>query len=159
MLHGADFIGKFQPMRLPLTLLIAFVSTACSLPRWPVDAPLSSPYGLRLLGWHPDFHDGVDIPVPVGTGVTAMKAGTVTFAGEQRGYGMVIVIQHGASVRTLYAHLSRINVQAGQHVETRQLIGLSGKSGNATGAHLHFEIQRWGRPEDPVPLLGGPPGH
>jgi len=70
----------------------------------------------------------------------------------------VVVLQHGANVRTLYAHLSKLNVRAGQRVTARDVIGLSGRSGNATGPHLHFEIRRWGRPEDPVTLLGGPPG-
>jgi murein DD-endopeptidase MepM/ murein hydrolase activator NlpD len=158
MLHGISFIRKFTPMRYLLPMLVAFTVSGCALPRWPVDAPLSSPYGLRFLGLRPDIHQGVDIPVPVGTPVTAMKAGTVEFAGEQRGYGLVVVLRHGGSVRTLYAHLSKIQVQRGQQVDSRQVIGLSGKSGNATGAHLHFEVQRWGRAEDPVTLLGEPRG-
>ena len=86
-----------------------------------------------------------------------MKSGDVAFAGEQRGYGLVVVLQHGRNVRTVYAHLSRINVKTGQPVKAGEVIGLSGRSGNATGAHLHFEIRRWGRAEDPVTLLGGPP--
>ena len=157
MLHSSDFVGKFPSMRLLAPLLFALAATACSLPHWPVAAPLSSPYGLRFLGWRPDIHEGVDIPVPVGTAITAVKPGNVAFAGEQRGYGLVVVLQHGSSVRTIYAHLSRINVRSGEHVAARQVIGLSGRSGNATGAHLHFEIRRWGRAEDPVSLLGEPP--
>ena len=157
MLHHVEFIGKFIPMRLPVAMLFTLVTAACSLPHWPVEAPLSSPYGIRFLGLRPDFHDGVDIPLPIGTAISAMKSGDVAFAGEQRGYGLVVVLQHGPNVRTVYAHLSRISVRAGQHVAARDVIGLSGRSGNATGAHLHFEIQRWGRAEDPVALLGGPP--
>jgi murein DD-endopeptidase MepM/ murein hydrolase activator NlpD len=157
MLHDVEFIRKFQPMRCTVPLLAAFAIAACALPRWPVHAPLSSPYGLRFFGLRPDIHEGVDIPVPVGTPVTAVKSGTVAVAGELRGYGLVVVLLHGHSLRTVYAHLSKLNVQSGQRVQAQQVIGLSGKSGNATGAHLHFEVQRWGHAEDPVPLLGGLP--
>jgi murein DD-endopeptidase MepM/ murein hydrolase activator NlpD len=158
MLHPNDFIRKFMAMRFFMPLLAAFAIGACSLPRWPVEAPLTSPYGIRFFGLRPDFHEGVDISVPVGTPVAAMTSGTVAFAGDMRGYGLVIVLRHSASLRTVYAHLSRIDVRAGQRVAGRQLIGLSGKSGNASGPHLHFEVQRWGHAEDPVPLLGGAPG-
>lgn len=127
------------------------------MPRWPVDAPMTSPYGLRFLGLEPDLHKGVDLAVPVGTPVNAVKGGTVEFAGEMRGYGLVVILSHGANVRTVYAHLSKLSVKKGDRVKGRQLIALSGQSGNAYGPHLHFEVQRWGHQEDPVPLLGGPP--
>ncbi|HEX6558684.1 MAG TPA: M23 family metallopeptidase [Longimicrobiales bacterium] len=145
-------------MRVLLILLLGISMGACALPRWPVAAPLTSPYGLRFLGLRPDIHRGVDLAVPVGTPVAAMKSGTVEFAGEMQGYGMVVILRHGASLRSVYAHLSQISVRRGDRVEGRQVIGLSGASGNASGPHLHFEIDRWGRAEDPVPLLGGLPG-
>jgi murein DD-endopeptidase MepM/ murein hydrolase activator NlpD len=132
---------------------------ACSIPRWPVNAPVSSPFGLRFLGWSPDFHHGVDLAVPVGTAVTAMKKGKVAFAGEMSGYGLVVILQHGPHLRTVYGHLSEIMVRQGDEVGGGQVIAKSGQSGNASGAHLHFEIQRWGQDEDPIPLLGGFPGH
>ena len=138
-------------------LLLLSMSTACSLPRWPVDAPLTSPYGLRFLGFNPDVHKGVDLAVPVGTPVTSIKSGTVEFAGEMRGYGTVVIVRHGGTVRSIYAHLSKLSVQKGDRVDGRQVLGLSGQSGNASGPHLHFEVQRWGRQEDPVTLLGAPP--
>jgi murein DD-endopeptidase MepM/ murein hydrolase activator NlpD len=146
-------------MRVLLLLALCLSSAACSLPRWPVEAPLSSPYGLRFMGFNPDIHKGVDIPVPVGTPVHAMKSGRVEFAGEMRGYGNVIVLSHGSNVRSIYAHLSKISVKTGDRVKGRQEIALSGQSGNASGPHLHFEVERWGRQEDPVALLGPPPGH
>ena len=117
---------------------------------------MTSPWGLRLLGWRPDFHHGVDIYVPTGTPVHAMKSGQVAVAGSQAGYGNVVVLSHG-STQTIYAHLSEIQVKTGESVKGGQVIGLSGASGNATGPHLHFEIIRDGRSEDPVLLLGGPP--
>jgi len=76
-----------------------------------------------------------------------------------QGYGRVIWVDHGPHVMTVYAHLSEIYVQVGQQLESRQVLGLSGQSGNATAPHLHFEVWRWGRERDPVPLLGGAPGH
>jgi murein DD-endopeptidase MepM/ murein hydrolase activator NlpD len=75
-----------------------------------------------------------------------------------RGYGRVVWLDHGGSVLTVYAHLSEVGVEAGEHVGARHVIGLSGESGDVTAPHLHFEIWRWGRVADPVPLLGGPPG-
>jgi murein DD-endopeptidase MepM/ murein hydrolase activator NlpD len=130
---------------------------ACSIPRWPVDGTVTSPFGLRLRGWSPDLHHGVDVAAPEGTRVLAMKNGRVEFAGTRGGYGQTVIISHGRNVRTLYAHLSRIDVRAGQRVRGGDVIGAVGRTGNATGPHLHFEVQRWGRVEDPVPLLGGFP--
>jgi murein DD-endopeptidase MepM/ murein hydrolase activator NlpD len=146
-------------MRLNSVLLMLLATTACSLPRWPVNAPLTSAYGIRFLGLKPELHKGVDLAVPLGTPVTAMKSGVVEFAGEMRGYGFVVVLRHSATLRTTYGHLSKISVMQGDHVAARQVIALSGQSGNAMGPHLHFEVQRWGREEDPVSLLGGPPHH
>lgn len=143
-------------MRVAVFLLILML-TGCSIPRWPVSGALSSPYGLRFRGISPDFHHGVDVAVPVGSPVSAMKRGKVSFAGEMSGYGLVVFIQHGPRLRTVYGHLSAITVRKGDDVRGGQLIGKSGRTGNASGAHLHFEIHRWGRGEDPVEMLGGLP--
>ncbi|MEX2281913.1 MAG: M23 family metallopeptidase [Gemmatimonadota bacterium] len=137
-------------------LLMVFV-TGCSLPRWPVRAALTSPYGLRLDGGLPEIHRGVDLAVPTGTPVLAMRDGTVHFAGTMGGYGTVVILQHGVNTRSVYAHLSELRVRTGDRVKGQQVIALSGASGNASGPHLHFEIQRWGRAEDPVLLLGSAP--
>jgi murein DD-endopeptidase MepM/ murein hydrolase activator NlpD len=137
-------------------LLLAALS-GCSIPRWPVDAPVTSPFGLRFFGLRPDFHNGVDLAAPMGTPVSAMKNGEVAFAGQMSGYGLVVMLQHGPRLRTVYAHLSEVLVRKGDAVKGGQVIARSGNSGNASGAHLHFEIQRWGRDEDPVELLGGLP--
>lgn len=143
--------------RLLVLGLAAVLAAGCSVPRWPVEGTVSSPFGLRLRGWSPDLHRGVDVAAPEGTPVSAMKGGRVTFAGARGGYGNTIIIEHGSNVRTLYAHLSRIDVRAGQRVRGGEVIGAVGRTGNATGPHLHFEVVRWGRQEDPVPLLGGFP--
>lgn len=118
---------------------------------------MTSAYGLRFRGLWPEIHEGVDLAVPTGTPIRAMKAGTVRYAGTLGGYGLCVILQHGRNVQSLYAHLSRIDVRVGEQVAHRAVIGLSGSTGNATGPHLHFEIWRWGRSEDPVPLLGGFP--
>jgi len=129
----------------------------CSIPRWPAHGPITSPFGLRFDGLRPEIHRGVDIALPEGTPVTAMKRGRVRHAGPLGAYGLTVIIEHGPTLVTLYAHLSEVWVRAGEEVKGRQVIGLSGRTGNATGPHLHFEVRRWGRHEDPVPLLGGPP--
>lgn len=144
--------------RSALLLCLTLLEAACSIPRWPVHGPLTSPFGLRIHGLWPEIHRGVDIGVPTGTPVHAMAAGRIRWAGTMRGYGKVVWIDHGGSVLSVYAHLSVIQVQTGQRVDGGETIGLSGSSGDATGPSLHFEIWRWGRQVDPVPLLGGPPG-
>jgi murein DD-endopeptidase MepM/ murein hydrolase activator NlpD len=143
------------PRLAALTLLVLI--SACSIPRWPVEGPVSSPFGLRGHGFDYGVHRGIDIAVPTGTPIRAMSRGTVHFAGTMSGYGKVVILDHRGGVRTLYAHLSEIHVTTGDGVDGRAVIGLSGATGRVTGPHLHFEIQRHGRPEDPVPLLGSLP--
>lgn len=139
-----------------LGLALALFVTGCSLPRWPVEGRVTSPFGLRQDGFRLDLHRGIDIAVPLGTPVRAMAPGRVAFAGTMSGYGFVVMIDHG-DVRTVYAHLSELRVEEGRELVSREVIGLSGSSGRSSAPHLHFEIQRRGRAEDPVPLLGGFP--
>jgi len=146
-------------MRRAAAGLIALLAAAgCSIPRWPVDGPLTSPYGMRWRGLLPEVHRGVDIVVPEGTEVRTMAPGRVRFAGTMSGYGNVVWMDHGGEVLTVYAHLSQLLVRTGDVVGSRAVIGLSGATGDATGPHLHFELWRWGWERDPVPLLGGRPG-
>lgn len=151
-----------RPMRARLAVgaaLLAAVSLAgCAIPRWPVEGPMTSAFGVRWRGVLPQIHRGVDISVPTGTEVQSMANGVVRYAGWQGDYGNVVWIDHGGSVLTVYAHLSEIRVTAGQAVRAGQVVALSGASGNASGPHLHFEVWRWSRQVDPVPLLGGYPG-
>ena len=139
-------------------VLLALGLAGCGLPRWPVEAPMTSAYGLRFSGIVPGTHRGVDLDVPRGTPVRAMADGQVRYAGSMSGYGNVVWLDHGGSVLTVYAHLSEIHVSVGTLVRGRSVIALSGASGDVTGPHLHFEVWRWGRPVDPVPLLGRKPG-
>ena len=86
-----------------------------------------------------------------------MAPGSVRYAGPMVGYGSVVWMDHGGGVLTVYAHLSEMRVRTGDVVEGHEVVGLSGATGEASGPHLHFELWRWGREQDPVPLLGGPP--
>ena len=151
------------PFRAGRALVLALAGlslllSGCAIPRWPAEGPLISPFGVRWRGLLPDLHRGVDIQIPTGSEVRAMSPGRVLYAGEMSGYGLVVWLEHGGEVITNYAHLSELHVRAGDVVEGGQVIALSGASGNAEGPHLHFEVWRWGREVDPVPLLGGFPG-
>ncbi|HEY2187652.1 MAG TPA: M23 family metallopeptidase, partial [Caldimonas sp.] len=95
-------------------------------------------------------HNGVDFGAPTGTPVRTVGDGVVEFAGWQNGYGNVIHIQHGIARSTVYAHLSRIDVVQGQHVEQGAVIGAVGQTGWATGPHLHFEVKIDGLQQDPL---------
>lgn len=141
----------------PLALVVIVVVSGCGLPRWPAQAPVTSPYGLRTLGSRLDMHHGVDLGVPTGTPVRAMSGGIVSLAGEKRGYGLAVMIDHGGGWVTLYGHLDRVDVAVGDRVPAGRQVGLSGNTGVSTAPHLHFEVRRFGRSRDPVPLLGGFP--
>ena len=95
-------------------------------------------------------HKGVDYGAPTGTPIRTVGDGTVDFAGWQNGYGNVVEIRHSAQRSTLYAHMSRIDVKRGAHVEQGQRIGAVGSTGWATGPHLHFEVKVDGVQQDPM---------
>ncbi|MEU9736986.1 M23 family metallopeptidase [Streptomyces sp. NPDC048002] len=106
-------------------------------------------------------HSGQDFAVATGTQVYAAHGGTVVKAGgngagDGPAYGNAIVIKHGNGTYSQYAHLSKIQVKAGQVVKTGQRIALSGNTGNSSGPHLHFEIRKtanYGSAVDPVSFL------
>lgn len=145
-----------SPRRVLLVATL-LASLACGVPTWPVDAPMTSDFGLRFRGMTPDIHRGVDLRVPTGTEIHAMAQGSVRFAGTMSGFGNVVWLDHGGSILTVYAHLSTIRVGQGQRVRRGEVLGLSGQTGDATAPHLHFEVWRGGHEVDPVPLLGGRP--
>ncbi|MEG3628392.1 M23 family metallopeptidase [Streptomyces poriticola] len=106
-------------------------------------------------------HSGQDFAVPVGTSVHAVHGGTVVKAGgngagDGPAYGNAVVIKHGNGTYSQYAHLSTVQVKAGQVVKTGQQIAKSGNTGNSSGPHLHFEIRttpNYGSAVDPVSFL------
>ncbi len=116
---------------------------------WPVNGPITSPFGSR---WGRP-HEGVDIAVPSGTPIRAADAGSVASAGPTGGYGNYICVQHGGSLSTCYAHLSRIGVSTGDSVGQGDVIGSSGCTGNCFGDHLHFETRENGQAVDPMGYL------
>ena len=100
-------------------------------------------------------HAGIDLMAPYGSPVRAAAAGTVTYVGRYYAYGNIVDISHPDGSTTRYAHLSRFaaGLAPGSRVTTGQDIGAIGTSGNAHGAHLHFEVRRNGRPVDPKPFI------
>jgi murein DD-endopeptidase MepM/ murein hydrolase activator NlpD len=132
------------------------------LPQWraPLEsARVSSFYGARKkpLPSSSSFHHGIDFAAKRGTAVLAPAAGTVAestglYDGQPK-YGQVIVIDHGNGLRSMYAHLDRRSVRAGDKVAAGQAIGLSGASGRVSGPHLHLEVLRDGGHIDPAQLI------
>jgi len=98
------------------------------------------------------FHEGMDFSAPIGTEVYATGNGAIEMAGHDDGggYGNEIIIDHGYSYKTVYAHLSRIFVKPGQKVLRGQIIGYVGNTGKSTSPHLHYEVRKNGVPLNPI---------
>ncbi len=124
---------------------------------YPVKNIVTSYYGWRTLNGQSDFHYGIDLRAAVGTKIAASDGGKVAFAGTLGGmnasYGKLIIIDHENGFRTYYAHLSSFSVKTGDRVYQGQIIGKSGVTGNVTGPHLHFEIRKDGKTQDPLKYL------
>lgn len=117
---------------------------------------ISSGFGMRRHPIFGDFHahQGVDFPKPYGTAVYPARDGVVVFAGWRGKYGRVVEIRHGDGGSTIYGHLARFFVSAGETVRKDKLLGLVGSSGLSTGPHLHFEYRTAsGRAFDPRYIL------
>lgn len=128
------------------------------LNRIPAIRPLKNMYAITSgfgRRYHPILkrlraHTGVDIAAPKGTPIYATADGTVTSESPGGGYGLTIVINHGFSYKTLYAHLSKKAVKPGQKVKRGQVIGYVGSTGMSTGSHLHYEVIKNGQRVNPV---------
>jgi murein DD-endopeptidase MepM/ murein hydrolase activator NlpD len=116
---------------------------------WPVNGPLTSPFGMR---WG-RLHAGIDIGVGFGTPIRAAAAGTVIYSGWLGGYGNLVVIDHGSGLSTAYGHQQAVYVGQGAGVAQGDVIGEVGSTGNSTGPHLHFEVRVNGSPVDPLGYL------
>ena len=149
----------FIPGAAPAPVPVA-VQTAPGAPRevqpgragrllWPVRGVIYSPFGPRG-GEH---HDGLDLAAPEGSPIVAAADGTVVFAGEQRGYGRIILVAHAGDIVTVYAHNRDNQVKAGDKVVRGQQLATVGRSGNASGPHLHFEVRAGTKPRDPLAML------
>ena len=129
--------------------------------RMPIQfARLSSTFGARR---HPvlgsmRMHKGVDYAARTGTPIMAAGDARVQFAGTQRGYGNVVILDHGRGYTTLYGHMSRFgNVKTGQRVNQGTVIGYVGSTGMSTGPHLHYEFRVNGQHRNPLSVTMPPP--
>jgi murein DD-endopeptidase MepM/ murein hydrolase activator NlpD len=131
---------------------------------WPTEGRISQRFGPTKFTGEPafcyegtcyaHFHDGLDIATPVGTLVLAMAAGRVILAGRVADGAVVVMIDHGAKVETLYGHLEpALAVRNGDQVTAGQLLGTVGLTGHTTGPHLHFELWNGAKPIDPLTVL------
>src|SRR5687767_11924598 len=121
---------------------------------WPASGAVTGWYGERR---GRSRHPGTDIDGETGDPVVAAAAGTVAWAGRApagySGYGIVVIVDHGDGVQTLYAHLSAVAVGTGDAVRAGDRIGGIGSTGHSTGSHLHFEVRRHGAITNPADFL------
>ncbi len=112
----------------------------------------SSPFGMRFHPIHRRWkmHTGVDLTAPRGTDIHSTGDGKVIKAGWGNGYGHMVVIEHGFSLKTVYSHMSKILVKEGQKIKRGEVLGLVGSSGTATCNHLHYEVRVNDIPKNPL---------
>ena len=118
----------------------------------PTSGYLSCGFGIRIdpFTGRKQPHRGVDLAADIGTPVYAPADGIVSYVGRDVGLGKLVRINHLYNYITVYAHLSRIAVKRGQHVERGQIIGTVGNTGYSTGPHLHYEVHYQGRAQNPL---------
>lgn len=120
-----------------------------ALLRWPLYGTIHSGFGRRGRR----HHDGVDIEARRGDPIHVAADGWVVFSGSRGAYGRTVVVDHGDGLSTLYAHADVLKVKRGEPVRAGQTIARVGRSGNARGAHLHFEVRIDGQPVNPLEHL------
>lgn len=131
---------------LAIALITLLPAAALAERKSPVDGGvLTSSPGLRLDPFGSGrmiMHNGWDIAVPTGTPVHPTQEGTVYFAGQYKGYGNLVAIEHGKGYISLYGHNSEILVKPGTYVTSKTVIALSGNTGRSTGPHIHYEVRQ-----------------
>jgi murein DD-endopeptidase MepM/ murein hydrolase activator NlpD len=144
-----------QPGRMPPNLILAIPEFADPVPlfAWPLEGGVSSNFGRRRMGWH----RGIDIMAPPGAPIVAAAAGMVIASGVEGRYGRVVKLAHENGFTSVYAHNTENVVELGQWVSAGQIIATVGRTGRATGEHLHFEIRHEGLAYNPLYLLPLPP--
>jgi len=123
---------------------------------WPLYGLITSTYGWRsnpFGGSGGEYHDGVDIAAPYGIAIRATADGRVELSGWNGSYGISVTLYHRNGIETLYGHMSRTAVLAGQTVKKGQVIGYEGSTGRATGAHCHYQIIINGNAVNPMTYL------
>lgn len=116
---------------------------------WPVRGAINSRFGWR----GSRRHEGIDIKARKGTPIQAAEAGRVIYSGRLSDYGRVVILKHAGRYSSVYAHNHRNRVNKGDFVEKGQTIAEVGKTGNASGSHLHFEVRRDRVAQDPLRYL------
>lgn len=124
-------------------------STTSTQFMWPIVGTITSKYGWRSSG----FHHGLDIAGKVGDPVKASQAGTVISADYKSIYGRTVILKHLNGYETVYAHLETFKVSPGAKVAKGQVIGTVGTTGRTTGPHLHFEVKKSSKTQDPLSFL------
>jgi len=122
---------------------------------WPAQGRVVGEYGAQI---HPrfgtkTFRNGIDIDVAEGTNIVAVYGGQVLYTGWFRGYGNLIIVDHGGNYYTLYAHAAGVKVREGDEVKQGQAIGTVGDTGSLQGARLYFEVRHEGKSQDPAQWL------
>lgn len=165
---GADIVP--DPVQLASTLPVApairarpvrvgpSLEAGPSQPRhWPLDDPGYVTRGQADVApggnTGTEAHPGIDIAIPTGSAVRASGGGVVLQAGDEAEYGLFVLLEHPGGYQTMYGHLSRVTVAAGQAVDAGQVIGLSGNTGRSSAPHLHFEVRREGQAIDPHTMV------
>ena len=117
---------------------------------WPVQGRITSGFGRRRF----DHHAGIDIAAPSGSRVRAAEAGRVVHSDNKlSGYGNLVIIKHAGSFATVYAHNRKNLVRVGQFVDKGEVVAEVGETGRASAPHLHFEVRRNGKSENPLRYL------
>ena len=116
---------------------------------WPLQGRLSSGFGQR--GRRP--HHGIDIAAKPGAAIRAAEAGKVVYSGWLGGYGRVVIVKHPGRYSTVYAHNRANKVKVGEFVERGEVVALVGSSGRSSGPHVHFEVRRDDRAQNPLRYL------
>lgn len=122
---------------------------------WPVTGTITTPFGVMSYN---GFHPGIDIGMLRSLDVRAAAPGVVTATGYTtgfEGYGNIVLVNAGAGLQVLYAHLSRVHAHVGERVIPGELLGIAGCTGSCTGTHLHFEVRLDGTAVNPLRFLPG----
>ena len=143
------------PSTTSTTLTATSSGKAPSSLSWPITGTVTMPYGSRV---HPVFktkifNSGIDIKADSGSPVKAAGPGEVLYQGWLRGFGQVVIIDHGGDLSTVYAHLASTSVREGAEVKTGTVIGRVGNSGTDSDYGLHFEVRKNGATQNPMNYL------
>lgn len=146
---GHISVRKSSERKLASTMPIPTIEVDHGRFRWPLEGELSSGYGVR----RGRRHDGVDIRAKIGTPVAVAADGEVVFAKRMRGYGNLVLVKHDDDFFTVYAHNSANLVKTGKKVKKGEIIAKVGRTGRATGPHLHFEVREGSKSRNPLFFL------